>query len=301
MTTERASPSLIAMDRSRLGNRPLILGASGQLGSAMTKLFSQALTPTRADLDLLDLDVIQRTLEALAPSSIINCAAWTAVDAAEDDEEAATALNALAVERLADFCGRQDIPFLTFSTDYVFDGTATMPYVESAPRAPINAYGRSKARGEELAAATYPDTLIVRTSWVISDTHESFLSKILTRAAGGTLSRVVDDQVGRPTTASDLARASLQALTAGTTGLLHVAGTGHTSWFELARYSVLIAGFDTDLILPCSTEDYPTRAARPKYSVLGTERATDQPPPLSPWKTAIQQLVPAILDWLSQE
>jgi len=289
------------MDSTQLGDQPLILGASGQVGSAMTGLLPHALAPTRTDLDLFHLDDIQPALEAMAPSAVINCAAWTAVDAAEDNEEAATAVNALAVERLARFCSLRSIPFLSFSTDYVFDGTAKIPYVESSPKAPINAYGRSKARGEELAAATYPNSLIVRTSWVVSGTHESFLSKILVRAAAGLPSRVVDDQVGCPTAASDLARACLDTLAGGTTGLLHVVGVGHTSWYGLAREAARVAGFDADLIRPCSTNEYPTRAARPRSSVLGTERPDQQPPPLAPWKAAVERLAPAILEWLPQE
>jgi dTDP-4-dehydrorhamnose reductase len=281
-----------------LGNTPLILGGTGQVGSAMSELLPRAIVPPRSELDLSNLSSLPTTLKQLDPSAIINCAAWTAVDAAEDNEELATTVNAYAVERLATYCAKHGLPFLTFSTDYVFDGETSTPYVESFPTSPINAYGRSKALGENLALAAHPQALVVRSSWVVSATHESFLSRILARATGGATVRVVDDQRGRPTAADDLALAGLIALAAGTAGLLHVANAGDATWFELAREAVDAAGLDGSIIVqPCSSDDYPTRAIRPRYSVLGTERAKDQPPLLPPWKATVRRLVPAILGW----
>ncbi len=180
-------------------------------------------------------------------------------------------LNATAVGELAAAAARRTIPFVTFSTDYVFDGSAGEPYLESSPTAPINAYGRSKLAGERLALAAHPGTLIIRTSWVISGTHPNFVATMLRLAREREL-RVVDDQVGNPTVAADLATATLDALDRGVTGILHLTNTGSTTWYELARAAVEMAGGDVDRIGPCTTDEYPTAARRPRYSVLGSER-----------------------------
>jgi dTDP-4-dehydrorhamnose reductase len=295
---EILSSSLITMDSGRLGTRPLILGATGQVGSAMSVLTPSALTPHRSEFDLLHLDSITERLESLGPTAVINCAAWTAVDGAEDNEEEATTVNAWAVQRLAAYCENHRLPFLTFSSDYVFDGMATMPYVESSPKSPLNAYGRSKALGEDLATSACPRALVIRSSWILSGTHQNFVSKILTKLATGAKVQVVNDQWGRPTAAGDLAAAALDSLSHGTSGLLHVANGGQATWFELAREAARAAGFEPDQVQKCMTTDYPTRAARPRYSVLGTERAHEQPPSLPPWKDAVRRLVPVILERL---
>jgi dTDP-4-dehydrorhamnose reductase len=294
-----SSPILTRMNLHSWGERPLIIGESGQVGSAVRRLLPAALAPPRARLDLIDLDSLPETLAEFDATAIINCAAWTDVDGAEDHEDLATIINAYGVEQLAAFSAARGLPFVTFSTDYVFDGSASAPYVESASTSPINAYGRSKELGEELALAANPDTLVIRSSWIVSGTHPSFLSRILAEVAVGSVVRVVDDQQGRPTIAGDLAKATLHCLSQGTTGLLHVTNAGEASWFDLAREATRSAGFDTDLVQPCPSETYRTKAARPRYSVLGTERKDDQPPALPSWKASLERIVPAILGRLS--
>ncbi len=276
--------------------RIAVTGATGQLGTAFARLLPDATLLTRADLDLTDLDRIGLTLDRIQPDTLINCAAYTAVDAAEDDETTAYTVNATAVEAMAAWCGDHDARFVTFSTDYVFDGTATRPYVETDPTNPINAYGRTKAAGEHLAMAANPHSLIVRTSWVISATHHNFITAILERASQGPL-EVVDDQQGRPTVADDLAAGALRALDADATGILHLTNQGTTTWYRLARKAVELAGLNPDLVQPTTSNRFPRPAPRPHWSVLGSERLDSLGlDPLPAWQESLSQVVKQILE-----
>ncbi|MGH9168542.1 MAG: dTDP-4-dehydrorhamnose reductase [Acidimicrobiia bacterium] len=250
----------------------LLLGASGQLGTACRRLLgAQAVPLTRRELDFSDPTAIRPALAGYQPEAIINCAAYTAVDRAEDEEELAHRVNALAVGELAGWAAERQVPLVTFSTDYVFDGESDRPYVESDTPHPLNAYGRTKLAGEGLARAAWLETLVIRSSWIISGTHPNFVATILRKAREGPV-RVVDDQQGIPTVAADLAAAGLQALRKGVSGLLHLTNQGPTTWFGLARKAVELAGLDPQLVQPCSSDEYPTQARRPAYSVLGSER-----------------------------
>jgi dTDP-4-dehydrorhamnose reductase len=255
----------------------LLLGRSGQLGTALAPMLNEVTTPDRKEFDLafLSHDRAQRLIDEVRPSVLINCAAYTAVDAAEDDVATANRVNGTSVGLLAEVAAQAQIPFVTYSTDYVFDGQGSEPYVESSPTDPINAYGASKLIGERLALQANPRTLVIRTSWIVSGTHPNFVATMLRLAKEGRSLRVVSDQYGCPTVASDLARATLEAMEASATGLLHLTNTGATTWFELARTAVALAGLDPDLIEPCPTEEYPTPARRPAYSVLASERIGD--------------------------
>jgi dTDP-4-dehydrorhamnose reductase len=249
-----------------------VVGARGQLGTAFVGLLGEeAIALTRRQMDVTDRSVVQAVLMDLRPEAIINCSAYTAVDRAEDEPERARAVNAEAVRYLAQVAAELAVPFVTYSTDYVFDGTASDPYVESDPTDPINVYGETKHTGEQYAAAEYPASLIVRTSWVLSGTHPNFASTMIRLARQGPV-RVVDDQRGRPTLADDLAIASLEALRSGATGVLHCANGPTVTWFDLARDCVTAAGLDPEIIEPCATSDFPTRAARPVNSALASER-----------------------------
>lgn len=272
---------------------PLILGAGGQLGTAFMRLLQDPVPVGRQNLDLAtaSTDNIQDLYERVRPSIILNCAAYTKVDKAESEEALATAINGHAVGRLAAAAARVSTPFVTYSTDYVFDGGGRRPYVESDPTAPLNAYGRSKLVGEDAVQEANPDALIVRTSWVLSVTHPNFVGTILRRAREGQISKVVDDQVGRPTIADDLAVASLQALTAGAKGLLHLTNEGETTWFQLAATAMESAGLAPDLVVPCTTDEYPTPAPRPSYSVLGSEVAPALGVRVPHWKESIDRVV----------
>jgi dTDP-4-dehydrorhamnose reductase len=252
----------------------LLLGATGQLGTAMRGLLDDYVAPSRAEVDLsqIDLDRADQVVTTTKPDVVVNCAAYTAVDKAEEEEDLATTVNGEAVGVLAEVAAKHGIPLVTFSTDYVFDGTGTRPYLESDATEPVNAYGRSKLVGEKLALEANPNALVIRTSWVISGTHPNFVATMLRLVSEGKELTVVDDQHGRPTVAADLARATLDAIEKGAKGLLHLTNEGTTTWFGLARASIELAGLDPELIQPCRTEDYPTPAVRPAYSVLESER-----------------------------
>jgi dTDP-4-dehydrorhamnose reductase len=277
----------------------LVTGAAGQLGTAFRRLLGEDGTFLgRSELDLADVSRIPATIGSYDPATIINCAGYTAVDRAESEEDLARAVNADAVEALAREAAARSIPFVTFSTDYVFDGRGPDPYSEDDPVAPLNAYGRTKQEGEARALDVYASSLIVRTSWVISGTHKNFISAILTRARTGDL-RVVADQRGRPTVASDLAAATMEAVARNANGLLHLANEGATTWFDLARTAVEIAGMASEKVAPCTTDEYPTPAARPAYSVLSTARAASLGiMPMPRWESSLPALVDQMLTWL---
>jgi len=249
----------------------LVTGVAGQLGTAFrTKLEGSARFLNRSQLDLEVPGEARDAIRALRPSVVINCAAYTAVDRAEGDEPLATVINGAAVGEMAAASSEVGARFVTYSTDYVFDGTKSNPYVESDPTAPINAYGRSKLVGERLALDENPESLVIRTSWVMSGTHRNFASVMLALIAKGNVD-VVDDQRGHPTLVSDLVTATLDSIDAGATGVLHLANGGVTTWYELARTIASIAGLDPGRVSPVPSAEYPTAAARPRNSVLDSE------------------------------
>jgi dTDP-4-dehydrorhamnose reductase len=265
----------------------LLLGGSGQLGSAFRLLLPDALAPVREEFDLADAEGIAQKVTDLVPTRIINCAAYTAVDRAEDDEETAQLINGQAVGMLARVAADLEVPFVTFSTDYVFDGDSDDAYTESSEPSPLNAYGRSKLVGERLALR-HPGTLVVRTSWLLSATHPNFVQTILSRAADGVVD-VVDDQWGRPTMVDDLAQATLDAADQDMRGLLHLASPPTTTWFGLAREACRIAGIDPGRVRPCATDRFPRPARRPRRSALESERKINMPewrPGLARWLDA---------------
>jgi dTDP-4-dehydrorhamnose reductase len=272
----------------------LVIGAEGQLGSALSAALPDVTRVGRRDLDLTSSDLADRAQElinAVKPRLIVNCAAFTGVDRAESKESESMTVNAYAVGVLAEAAARSSTRFVTFSTDYVFDGTNRKPYVESDPPSPLNAYGRSKALGEAYALAHGEWALVIRTSWLVSSTHSNFVSTILQRISRGLTVTVVDDQWGCPTMASDLARATVEVAELGVTGILHLTNEGAATWFSLAREAATSAGIDEDLINPCTTADYPTAARRPRNSTLGSERLSGIGVDLPPWQESLPRVV----------
>lgn len=260
-----------------------VLGATGQLGSAFVRALGTACDPvTRDELDLADTGAIEAWMESVGPNLVINCAAYTAVDAAETDEVTARTVNTLAVAALAEAAARGDVGLVTFSTDYVFDGEKDTGYVESDRPNPLNVYGRTKLDGELLALDAHPKALVVRTSWLLSATHRNFLTVMLEQMAKGAVS-VVNDQRGRPTLVDDLAAGTLAAVDAGASGVLHLTNQGETTWFELARDIAELAGFDPGLVKPTTSVELDRPATRPKNSVLDSERLEELGLTLLPW------------------
>lgn len=254
----------------------LITGADGQLGREMRILASVSpnnYIPTdRAELDITDRAAVVDALRRTKADVVVNCAAYTDVERAEEDEAAAERLNCLAVRNLAEAARETGATLIHISTDYVFAGDASTPYDEEAPTAPRSVYGRTKRAGEEAIAASGCKYLIFRTAWLYSEFGENFLLKMLRLTAERDRLRVVCDQIGTPTYAGDLAMALFSiidaGLYAGREGIYHFTDEGVCSWYDFAVEIAAEAGHDRCTIEPCRTAEYPTRAERPAYSVL---------------------------------
>jgi len=255
--------------------RVLILGAAGMLG---TDLCATAPSGTSlvardiADTDITDRAQVASALHDAQPDWVINAAAYTAVDRAETERAVAEAVNGSAPGYIAEESARRGIAVVHFSTDYVFAGTATSPYREGDPVAPVNAYGESKLHGEEAVLASGAHALVLRTQWLFGLAGTSFPRTMWERATAGLPTRVVDDQVGRPTYTCDLAAATWRLVARRASGIVHATNGGTaTTWFDVAREVFARVGA-TGLLSPCATADYPTPARRPMYSALCTKR-----------------------------
>ncbi|MBN9633025.1 MAG: dTDP-4-dehydrorhamnose reductase [Actinobacteria bacterium] len=270
--------------------RYLIAGAAGMLGRDLRKaLVGRDLTAlSRAELDVTDRDAV---LEAVAGHDVvINASAYTKVDDAETHEDAAYAINALGTENLAIAAARAGARFVTVSTDYVFDGHATSPYAEDTPRDPINAYGRTKAAGEELALAAHPDgTYIVRTAWLYGAGGPNFAKTMVKLAGSHETVSVVADQLGQPTWTGDLAARIVDLVDSDApSGVYHGTNSGQASWFDFAKAVFSAAGLNPDRVTPTDSATFVRPAPRPSYSVLGHEAwAKAGLAPLRSWQEAL--------------
>ena len=253
----------------------LVTGAAGMLGRDVTGAAHAAnhevVALGREELDLLDGEAVAATVERERPAAVVNCAAWTDVDGAEADEAAATALNGAAAGALAAAAAGVGAAIVHPSTDYVFDGTADRPYVESDPTSPINAYGRSKLAGEQAVAAANPRHFVVRTSWLFGAGGRNFVETMLGLAGHQDHVLVVRDQVGCPTYTGHLAEALVRLVDGESYGLHHIAGQGQCSWYEFATAIFEHAGVDCRA-LSCSSDEFLRPARRPAFSVLRTDR-----------------------------
>ena len=254
--------------------RWLVAGAGGMLGTDLVGLLrgrgARVTALGRHDLDVTDeTQVMQQVREV---DVVVNCAAWTAVDDAETREAEAFVLNAVAPQLLARAARLAGARMVHVSTDYVFDGSATRPYAESAPLAPRSAYGRTKAAGEWAVRAECPDHLVVRTAWLYG-AHGACFPKTMARlAAERDELSVVADQVGQPTWTADLADLVLRLVDAGApAGPYHGTSSGETSWHGFTREIVRTLGRDPEMVRETTTDAFPRPAPRPAYSVLGHE------------------------------
>ena len=272
-----------------------ILGATGQLGSAFRSLIPQSRFLDRRAVNLSRPKALVSALNDVIDGPVINCAAWTDVDGAESREVEATIVNGSSVGLMAQICNSRGVPFITFSSDYVFSGSTRRPYRTTDDPRPVNAYGRSKLRGET-AALEFKGTLVIRTSWLQSSTHPCFIRTVMQRATEGRTLKVVDDQVGSPTFVQDLAQTTLAALGNGAQGIVHVANEGVGTWYDLAKRTLEFAGLVTRTELTsCATADFPSPAQRPPWSVLDTSGNTAWSlPPLPHWETALAETVQEI-------
>jgi dTDP-4-dehydrorhamnose reductase len=277
--------------------KALVTGAGGQLGRAlMARLGASAQPLTRGDLDVTDAAAVSAVVQSARPDVVINATAYNKVDAAESELEAAFAVNATAVQNLALAAKRVGALLVHVSTDYVFDGAQSRPYVEDDAPSPINAYGRSKRAGEMALEAVGAPALLVRTSGVFGPGGSqakggSFVDRILERARTGAALRVVDDQRFAPTYAPDLAAALVALLAAKATGIVHVTNEGTCSWYELAVAALELAhvGATVDRI---SSTELAAPARRPAYSVLSNARYAERTgAPLRPWRSALAEML----------
>ncbi len=254
--------------------RILVTGANGQLGQSILEQSKnykeiECFFVTRNELDITNEELINHYFEDKSFDFVINCAAYTAVDKAEDDQENAYLVNAKATEFLAKITNEKGIPFIHVSTDYVFDGTEAQPRLETDQTNPIGVYGQTKLDGENLALENNPKTIILRTAWVYSRFGNNFVKTMLRLFNDKDSISVVADQIGSPTNAIDLADAILTIISKDdlTYGIFNYSNEGECSWFEFAQ-KIKEFSNSTIGINPVPTSAYPTKAKRPAYSLL---------------------------------
>jgi dTDP-4-dehydrorhamnose reductase len=270
-------------------NKVLVLGARGQLGRRIVALIEPAkvIAASREDVDLSNPTACLAFLEDCQPDVVINAAAYTQVDRAESESALACKVNAEAPGKIAQWCALNHVPFVHFSTDYVFSGVGSAPWLEDDFIDPCNVYGRTKAEGERLVVEAGGRFLIFRTSWIYDTAGGNFLRTMLKLGQEREVLRVVNDQVGAPTWAEDLAFGALSALQHALekdvfpSGIYHLCNQGETSWYFFAKAifeEAVEQGFHLKIqqVDPILSSDYPTPARRPKNSRLNTDKVYEQ-------------------------
>ena len=253
----------------------LVTGGNGQLGRAMRLASAESshryIFTDIEELDIVSSEAIEAFFEREKVDVVVNCAAYTAVDLAEEQEAIADNINHKAVALLSEACKRHNATLIHISTDYIFDGKATTPYAEKTTPAPINAYGRTKLLGEQAIAKSGCRTIILRTQWLYSEYGRNFLKTMLSLFSSREEVRVVADQIGSPTYAGDLAEAICAIIENGNIdkcGTYHYSNLGECSWYDFATEIARVSEYNECKIAPCTTVEYPTKASRPQYSVL---------------------------------
>ncbi|QOY63984.1 dTDP-4-dehydrorhamnose reductase [Lysobacter sp. H21R4] len=294
--------------------RLLLIGGNGQVGHELRRALpplGEVVVTSRDGrlsdgglceaLDLGQPDTVGALIERIAPDVVVNAAAYTAVDRAEDEPELAHRVNAESPARIAEACARMGARLVHYSTDYVFDGQGRRPYREDDPTAPLGVYGASKLAGEQAIERSGAKHLILRTAWVYGLHGGNFLRTMLRLASERDELRVVADQVGSPTPAWLIADVTAAMLRRGkdTSGMFHLVSTGQTSWHGFAE-AIMEEAAEVGLltrkprVLPISTAEFPTRAARPAYSVLDTARLAAQfELELPDWRSALVETLQA--------
>jgi len=287
----------------------LITGGSGQLGIAVSneldKLGIAFDAWSSKDLDITQSSTVSRAIEELSPKVIINCAAWTDVDGAESHEIDAFRVNSDGPENLAFAAKLSNSKLIHVSTDYVFSGESHSPWQIADEINPQSAYGRTKAQGESRVLISHPEnSFVVRTAWLYSPWGKNF-AKTMTKLAikGDGEVRVVNDQVGQPTSASDLAKQLVVlGLSTSRAGVYHGTNSGKATWFEFAQEIFKLAGADVGRVTPVSSSEYPRAAKRPSYSVLSHDAwANTSVKPLRDWRIALADAMPAIISAVKAE
>ena len=287
----------------------LITGGLGQLGRAVSQELCDAGILFHAcgseDLDITKGPIVREFISRLAPKVIVNCAAWTDVDGAETNEPQSSKVNGDGAENMARAAKHCGAKLIHISTDYVFSGESKTQWQVDDRINPQSAYGRTKAEGESRVVATYPEkTSIVRTAWLYSPLGKNF-AKTMTRLAlnGEGEVRVVNDQMGQPTSAKDLAKQLVElALSNSPAGTYHGTNSGEATWFEFAQEIFKLVGADVNRVAPVSSSEYPRPAKRPSYSVLSHDAwANTSVKPMRDWQIALKEAMPAIISAVKAE
>jgi dTDP-4-dehydrorhamnose reductase len=272
----------------------LVTGAGGQLGQELVRMSKPGVDIIgldRSGLDITDAQGCHRVLLDIRPDAVIHAAAYTAVDQAESEPDKAHLVNAVGTRNVAAAAESVAAKFCYISTDYVFDGAASRPYREEDPTAPQTVYGRTKLEGEKAALAACSRTFIVRTSWVYGKYGANFVKTMLKLSETRSVLKVVNDQTGCPTYTHDLALFLIDLVQTDRYGIYHASNSGSCTWYEFAR-----AIFETRKIgvevVPCTTEEFPRPAPRPKYSVLGHDAMVRAGfAPLRHWREALREFM----------
>ena len=280
----------------------LITGSGGQLGKSLQQQLIEEgidfVALSHANLDITDKSKVMAVLKEYPGSVVVNTAAWTAVDDAEDHFDKAIAVNATGVSHLAHAAEETLSRLIHVSTDYVFDGLSPVPYSVSSPANPSNAYGLTKRRGEEqILRSNLQNSTIVRTAWLYSEFGKNFVKTMVRMALKKSPVRVVNDQVGQPTNAHDLSKMIIEiGMMERPPSIVHGSNSGVATWYELAVEIFVALGRQRDLVTPVSSSEYPTKALRPKYSLLSHEdldnwNLTQMPD----WKSSLLRDLPLIV------
>jgi dTDP-4-dehydrorhamnose reductase len=287
----------------------LITGGSGQLGMAVSQVLGEHGILSHAwgskDLDITKGSIVHDLISQLSPNVIVNCAAWTDVDGAENIEAQASRVNSDGANNVAQGAKLCEAKLIHISTDYVFSGDGNTPWQVNDAINPKSAYGRTKADGESRVLATYPEnSSIVRTAWLYSPWGYNF-AKRMTRLAmnGGGVIRVVNDQIGQPTSATDLAKQLVElGLSSSPEGIYHGTNSGQGTWFDFAQEVFKLAGGDINRVVGVSSSEYPRAAKRPSLSVLShDEWAKTSLKPMRDWRIALTEAMPAIISAVKAE
>ena len=272
--------------------RILLLGAKGQLGRDLSLALAEGHTVAAHDVDTIDIadeSALDRLADSVMPEAVINAAAYTNVEKAEEDVDAAFRVNETGAGIVAAMAARHNAPVVLFSTDYVFGGNKRTPYEPDDPVAPIGVYAQSKEAGERATRAANPRHYILRTAWLYGPGGNHFVEKILQAAQTRPSLKVVNDEVGSPSHTEDLAHATVTLMNTGAFGTYHAVNAGACSRYEFALEILRQAGLSTP-VAPCASSEFPTKAERPLYSVLSTaklEAATGLR--MRPWQEALER------------
>ena len=280
-----------------MADRIVVTGCRGMLGQAIVNLLSLTSTEhdvvplSRANLDITDDKQVMKVLGKIKPEVVINCAAYTDVDGAEDEKHVALAVNARGVRNLALAATKHPAFICHFSTDYIFDGKKKEPYREWEEHWPLNYYGMSKQGGEEMLASLWDGYLLIRTSWLYGPGGKNFVDTVRKKLEAGETLRVVDDQFGAPTYVGDLAATAIALVDLRARGKYHYTNEVESgvSWYEVAREIASILGYDPEQIVPIKTAEIEQKAERPAHSVLGLQKIKELlPSMMRSWKEALR-------------